>query len=253
MVVTCPECGARGKVRNPYPGKRVECRQCGAPIVVPGGVRRPSPAPAPADSLEEWPLADSPPGDANDADLGGDAFAPAAPGPALDDDKQLARIRRRTMVPAGFWRRAAALLLDTLVMGCVTGCIGGVVGGVMGFSIGAERGGPLTEDDLAGIMAVNNILGNVVGLVGSWLYWALMESSEKHATLGKMALGIIVVDDRGAPLTFLRASLRHWAKMLSGCLCLAGYFMAAFTEHKQGLHDLIAGCYVIQRESWAEE
>jgi uncharacterized RDD family membrane protein YckC len=32
----------------------------------------------------------------------------------------------------------------------------------------------------------------VIVIVGSWLYYALMESSEKQATLGKMAVGIKV-------------------------------------------------------------
>jgi uncharacterized RDD family membrane protein YckC len=34
----------------------------------------------------------------------------------------------------------------------------------------------------------------MMGIIVNWLYWAVMESSSRQATLGKMALGIIVTD-----------------------------------------------------------
>jgi uncharacterized RDD family membrane protein YckC len=43
-----------------------------------------------------------------------------------------------------------------------------------------------------------------LGLIG-WLYFALLESSERGATVGKMALGLRVVTDKGERLTFLNA------------------------------------------------
>ena len=35
------------------------------------------------------------------------------------------------------------------------------------------------------------------GLVGTWLYFAVMESSSWQATLGKKALGLVVTDESG--------------------------------------------------------
>ena len=60
-------------------------------------------------------------------------------------------------------------------------------------------------------------VGVVVGLGVWWLYYALMESSQKQATLGKMALGIKVTDQHGARISFGRATGRLLAKILSGC------------------------------------
>jgi len=72
-----------------------------------------------------------------------------------------------------------------------------------------------------------------------------MLASEKQATLGKMAMGLIVTDDNNQRLTFGRATGRHFAKYLSGLALGIGFVMAAFTERKQALHDMIAGTLVV--------
>lgn len=126
---------------------------------------------------------------------------------------------------AGFWRRVGAGLLDGLLVGVVSSVIwvifilwAGVVGLVVGY-IAAE------------------ILG--------WLYYALMESSSRQATLGKMALGIIVTDTEGQRVSFARATGRHFGKIISGIILDIGYIMIAFTAKKQGLHDIMASCLVV--------
>jgi len=85
----------------------------------------------------------------------------------------------------------------------------------------------------------------LVVVVLQWLYYALMESSNKQATLGKLALGIIVTDMDGKRLTFGRATGRYFGKILSSLILNIGFLMAAFTEKKQALHDLIASCVVV--------
>jgi len=74
-----------------------------------------------------------------------------------------------------------------------------------------------------------------------------MESSELQATLGKMALGICVTDKYGNRISFGRATGRHFAKIISSLTLGIGYLAAAFTEKKQALHDIIAGCLVLKR------
>ena len=82
--------------------------------------------------------------------------------------------------------------------------------------------------------------------IGGILYFVLMESSAKQATLGKMALGLVVVDVDGNRISFLRALGRYFAKILSGIILLIGYIMVGFTERKQGLHDMIASTLVVK-------
>lgn len=78
-----------------------------------------------------------------------------------------------------------------------------------------------------------------------WLYFAIMESSSYQATFGKQLLEIKVTDMDGNRISFWRATLRYFAKILSGMIFYLGYLMIGFTEKKQGLHDMIAGTLVI--------
>jgi uncharacterized RDD family membrane protein YckC len=116
--------------------------------------------------------------------------------------------------------------------------VGAVVGamiGVAGYAVDMPR---------IGIHMVSFIISGTIGLLGSWIYEAAMESSSKQATLGKMALGLKVTDLEGRRISFARATGRHFSKIISGCILLIGYIMAGFTQRKQALHDMIAGTLV---------
>ena len=75
----------------------------------------------------------------------------------------------------------------------------------------------------------------------------MMEASDVQATLGKPVIGAKVVDAQGGKLTFGRATGRHFAKYISSILLCVGYVMVAFDERKRGLHDMIAGTFVVAR------
>lgn len=137
-----------------------------------------------------------------------------------------------------------------------------------------------------GVDALNVKLGDSIDLIIMiiwlsfyWLYFALMESSSIQATLGKKQVGIIVADLQGCKISFLRASVRLWAKLIIfvflmftifyimipspfkppqgvfdsvfvyipllfvGFVC--GIFVM-FTPKKQAPHDLIARCIVVR-------
>lgn len=101
-------------------------------------------------------------------------------------------------------------------------------------------------------LEANEIFTTTIGLVtyalvivGSIAYFVLMESSSKQGTLGKMA-GIIVTDTNGNRITWMRALGRYFAKILYGIVLLIGYIMVAFTERKQGLHDMICSTLVVK-------
>ena len=95
-----------------------------------------------------------------------------------------------------------------------------------------------------GVHLVNGIVGFAFSACASWIYEAAMESSSKQATVGKMALGLIVTDLEGQRISFLRATGRHFAKFISAMILFIGYIMAGVTERKQALHDMIAGTLV---------
>jgi uncharacterized RDD family membrane protein YckC len=80
-----------------------------------------------------------------------------------------------------------------------------------------------------------------------WLYEALMTSSKHRATLGKLAIGVEVLRSNGEPISFARATGRHFAKWLSYLLLCVGFLMAAFTQKKQGLHDFMCDTVVVKK------
>ena len=59
-----------------------------------------------------------------------------------------------------------------------------------------------------------------------------------------MILGMKVTDLYGNRISFARATGRHFAKFISGLMLGFGFLMVAFTERKQGLHDIVAGTLV---------
>ncbi|MEM9014399.1 MAG: RDD family protein [Pseudomonadota bacterium] len=90
-------------------------------------------------------------------------------------------------------------------------------------------------------------LANLIGLIISWLYYATLESSGLQASWGKALFGMKVTDIRGGRITFTRATIRYFSKILSGLVFLIGYLMTLFTPKKQALHDYIAGTLVLKR------
>ena len=98
----------------------------------------------------------------------------------------------------GFWVRFVAYLLDTVILSIVSFVVSLVLGLLLG--IGGAR--------LGTTAAVGMIMGYGIGLVLTWLYFSIMESSEAQATLGKRAMGLIVTDTDGYRLSFGRATGR---------------------------------------------
>lgn len=117
----------------------------------------------------------------------------------------------QSAIYAGFWRRFAAFLLDWLIIG-----------------------------------AVSSLLPAASVLV-SWLYYAVLESSEKQATAGKMALSMVVTDVNGNRISFVTATVRYFSKILSAIVLGLGFVWIAVDSRKQGWHDKMAGTFVVVR------
>ncbi len=133
---------------------------------------------------------------------------------------------------AGFWKRLFAFVIDWFLIGLMIAALGILISGSL---------------ELTNMVTESEGLLELAGFIVPWLYYAGMESSEHQATLGKLALNIRVTDMAGQRIGFLRATVRHFSKILSSMLFLIGYIMIAFTTRKQGLHDIIAACLVINR------
>ncbi len=149
---------------------------------------------------------------------------------------------------AGFWKRFAATLIDGSILGVILGVPFFMIGSVIAF-VGELMGAFLYVGGSATALEMSlRIILSIWVILLLWLYSAVMESSQKQATLGKMALGIKVTDLDGRRITFAKATGRFFAKSLSNITLGIGYIIAAFTQKKQALHDVIAGTLVINRD-----
>lgn len=151
----------------------------------------------------------------------------------------------------GFWLRFAAYLID-----CVVILFGAIVISIplifltgLGALLSRIRIEEGELNEVGGFLIFGLfLLFGVVSLAVTWLYHALMESSEWQATVGKRAVGIIVTDMEGRRVSFARATGRHFAKIVSNLVPLEiAYIMAGFTEKKQALHDMLADCLILRR------
>jgi uncharacterized RDD family membrane protein YckC len=119
----------------------------------------------------------------------------------------------------GFWLRVVAYFLDAILL---------VIAQVILMQVVKNE---------AAAQGVNFLL--------TWFYFAGLESMA-GATLGKMVLGLSVTDEQGNNISFLRATGRYFAKIISALILCVGYLMVAWDGRKQGLHDKIAGTLVVK-------
>lgn len=133
---------------------------------------------------------------------------------------------------AGFWRRTAAYLLDSLVVG-VGGFLVGLAVGMVGYA--AE----MPDGD---VQLIAQLVGNVGGVAYFVYFWS---GHGKGQTPGMRRMNVRLIRTDGTYPSLGRAFLRNIGLGI-GVLCLGlGVFWVAFDRQKQGWHDKMADTYVI--------
>ena len=162
--------------------------------------------------------------------------------------------------PAAFWRRAAASVIDfVLVMSLLAVPVQRYLpaderayirqtSGFFGDRLSDTERDAFKEQVLSGVRIRLALLFVTFGL-----YFVLAEASPLEGTLGKRLLGIRVADLQGRRISLGRALGRYLARWIAAGTWLAGFGMAAFTRNKQGLHDIIAGTAVLSSRSAHDE
>ena len=137
--------------------------------------------------------------------------------------------------PAGFWIRAAALLVDFVIFYVAE----------HSFRFAAYRwwGDDVRDFDSGDATLVVRILADVFTLVFAGVYTTVLHTMDGQ-TIGKMLMGARVVGADGAPLPFGAALLRYVAYFASAAPLAMGFIMAGLRRDKRALHDLIAGSRV---------
>jgi uncharacterized RDD family membrane protein YckC len=206
----CVRCGIR------LPDGAAYCPLCGIPVALPADTS--GAAASPPAGLPEPPT-----------------IVPGEPSAVL-----------AARVYGGFWRRFWSYVIDRFILGVVFTPVGFMI---LVPLVATESLG-WTDTDLPA-EAITSLLGAMLtvaflALLGSWLYYALLQSSSRQATLGQMALGVRITDLEGRRISFARASGRHFATAITGLTLGIGYLLVLVTAKKQTLHDLIAGTVVVR-------
>ncbi len=98
---------------------------------------------------------------------------------------------------------------------------------------------------------IDPTLQSIVSLLAGIAYFTILEGGAKGQTLGKMALGIRVIDlARGGSIGQGRAFIRYIGRFVSAIVLLLGYFWMLWDKEKQTWHDKLAGSVVVPTSSY---
>jgi uncharacterized RDD family membrane protein YckC len=169
------------------------------------------------------------------------AAAPAvAAGPAVAQAVPYAPAIATRSPYGGFWIRVVASLVDNTLLSLLYVPVGLIflLPSIRVMSEHDWEQGPPME-----FLGTILLLGALF-FSSTWLYEALLTSSSWQGTVGKRLCSLQVTDLEGNRISFARATGRFFGKFLSRMIMHIGFIMVAFTERKQGLHDLLAGTLV---------
>lgn len=147
---------------------------------------------------------------------------------------------------AGFWIRAAARVIDYLVILGIYNLF--YVVDRIGASAGLWTPGSY-EDFYAysGWISLDNIARGAFFFGFPVFYYTYLHGAYGQ-TFGKMAFRIKVINEDGSPLGYGRAFLRWMGYFLCVFTLYAGYLLAAFDKRKQGLHDKVCKTFVVRAD-----
>jgi uncharacterized RDD family membrane protein YckC len=147
-----------------------------------------------------------------------------------------------TVEYAGFWPRAGAKIIDSLIISAINVLLMVGLWGAIGISMFGNTSG---QPSIPQMMMMFSVYGFMFVFSIAYSVWFL---ARYGATPGKMAVGLKVVTPEGEPIAVSRAFGRFFAEILSYMICYIGYIMVAFDkeEHK-ALHDILCNTRVVRK------
>lgn len=132
---------------------------------------------------------------------------------------------------AGLGTRWLASIIDGLIVGFAT----------LAISLAGGSASPLSGGYSEKFM--------LLALVVQVLYFTLMQGGRGMATVGKRAMGMIVVGRDGQPVGYPLAAVRYILLLITSYL-FPLLLVVFFTRRRQGLHDMAVGSVVLDRSSY---
>jgi uncharacterized RDD family membrane protein YckC len=147
---------------------------------------------------------------------------------------------------AGFFERALAGLVDGIIVLPLFLLLAWAGSAVTGIRIPPAR--ELNLDLIVGLLVEKNgpiIFWSVLLVILTFLYCFIFVGT-RGQTPGKRLVGVRVVTWYGEPPTLARALVRTCGYLVSAALLWLGFIWIGFDREKRGLHDWIAGTYVVR-------
>ncbi|WP_298360231.1 RDD family protein [Runella sp.] len=144
---------------------------------------------------------------------------------------------------AGFGNRLVAQIIDGIILSIA---ISVVLVPFIAALLGTSNWNGSPEDVVAW-----GIVGMIIGiallsLFVPFIYEAIMISSARQATFGKILMKIKVVGENGERLSFGQALGRSLIKYITSHLCILLWLWPLFNPEEQSLHDLVVKSYVVK-------
>jgi uncharacterized RDD family membrane protein YckC len=150
----------------------------------------------------------------------------------------------------GFWIRLCARLLDGLFLAIVTVplSVANQFLTVRMITVPAARGATSLEDfpELGPYLSLQALF--VLVYVAFTFGYEVFFVGRFAGTPGKLLLGMRVVRSDFSRVSYWRAAVRVFGRMLSDLTMYIGYIMVGFDTQRRALHDYIADTRVIKRE-----
>jgi uncharacterized RDD family membrane protein YckC len=147
---------------------------------------------------------------------------------------------------AGFWSRAAARIIDLLIIIAAFNLV--YLADRLGADAGLWTGTGLGEGSWTGEgFSMANVLRGLFFITFPVFYYVFLHGTYGQ-TFGKMALKIRVLNEDGTPLDCPKAFLRWLGYFLCDLTFYIGYLWAAFDPRKQGLHDKVCKTIVVRTD-----
>ena len=88
---------------------------------------------------------------------------------------------------------------------------------------------------------------NKISLFLLWYFYSvIMECSASQGTIGKQYMNLIVMDENGKRLSFLKSLHRNLFKLVSQVVLYLGFLSVLFNSRRQGWHDVAAKTIVVK-------
>ncbi|MDD4972792.1 MAG: RDD family protein [Bacteriovorax sp.] len=121
------------------------------------------------------------------------------------------------MVYSSLWRRAAAAIIDGIILSAIS------------------------------TLCLRTVILFPFAFILHFFYKPIFESSNVRATPGKYLAEISVCRSNGDKLSLKDAYIRYFASWISGLTLGIGYLIALFNDRKQTLHDMFADTIVVSK------